>query len=74
MKAHVVQAPGLTGLKELSPGLNVGGRITCQWEIAATVGPTKYDWPAIEDELLFLGVKIPQTHFHIHVVINCCTF
>src|SRR5216117_3970763 len=51
MEAHVVQAPTPAGLKELFPGLNVRGRITCQGKVAAAMRTAKDNRCAVEDEL-----------------------
>ena len=62
MKAHVVETPLLTGLKQRQPRFDVSGRITRQRKISAVMCAAKVDWAAVEDELIALRMKVAQAN------------
>ena len=61
MKAHMIQAIILARLKNFLPRRDVGGRITGEREIAAVVRAAEVNWPAVQDELVSVGVKISHS-------------
>ncbi len=68
MKPHVVQAPGLAGLKYFLPGSNIGGWITSEREVATVVSAAKHDRPAIEDKFFSDGAQLAQSNLQVVIL------
>src|SRR5437764_31915 len=74
MKAHMVETPLLTNLKQRQPRFDVSGWITRQGKISAAMCAPKIDGTAVEDELIALRMKVAQAHREIFVFFNVGAF
>src|SRR5206468_2583621 len=63
MKAHVVESPSATRLKEFFPICNISGRISGKWKIASAVRAPKDDWPVVQSKLVSHCAEFTQTNF-----------
>jgi hypothetical protein len=70
MKAHQVQAPRLAGAKDFFPRLDVGGRITGQWKIAAVVCAAEIRFAPVDKNFISVGADVTQAEQNFAFVVD----